>query len=369
MSALAFELHAGEAALARLARAQGAATPFQSAAWLAAWFAEVEPVANLLLIEVIGPGGRLLLPLAKSRLAFAKLADLPGEKHASFHAPILEGAVEAWPQPDLLATLAEAARAAGLDAVTLRDCPLTIAGRPHPLWQAGAPATPSLSAKLTIAGPAEAVLARVSSNEDRRKLRGKTRKLAQNGPVIADWAQNPVEIQAAFAAFFGWKAARFSRMGIADPFADPAIQRFLQRAAASEPPSLRLFTLKAGDTLVAVMIGAVRDGQFSAMANANSLHEGIVKHSPGYLLVHALIARLAEDGFSHFDLGVGEAWYKSHYCPETLPLFDFALAATPKGRLAAALFLALRGVKRRLKQAPRAMALLAKARKGFARAG
>lgn len=354
---------AGAAGLAALDEAHSAGLPFQRAGWIAAHVAAHDDLTRFRLLIVEGPDARLLLPLRQERRLGIAIADFVGGKHASFRAPRLVGRADLWPKQALRRALAEAARGAGIDALTLRDCPFDIAGKPNPLAGLAIGPAPDAGARLTLSGGREAVRAAISGRDDQRKMRAKARKLAALGPLRFGWALTADEIGAALAALFAWKAARFSSRGIADPFAPLATRDFLARAAQAPMPAIMLFTLHAGDRLVAVMMGAVGDGQFSAMANANDLDATVLKSSPGYLLIDALIQVLINEGYQSFDLGVGEAGYKDHFCPERVSLFDCAVSASPAGHLAVSLFGAERKLKRAIKQSAGAMALVERARK------
>lgn len=362
-SGLAGRSLAGAAGLAALAEAGSTGLPFQRAPWVAAHVAAHGDMARFRLLIVEGSEGRLLLPLRQEKRLGLVSADFVGGKHASFRAPRIVGRVDLWPKEALRRALAEAARGAGIDALTFRDCPFDLAGRPNPLAGLAYWPAPDAGARLTLSGGAAAVGAAISSRDDQRKMRAKARKLAAFGPLRFGWAEGADEIAAAFAAMFAWKAARFASRGIADPFAPASTRDFLARAAAGEMPAIRLFTLHAGARLVAVLMGAVGDGQFSAMANANDLDAAILKSSPGYLLIDALVNVLIEEGYQSFDLGVGEAGYKDHFCPEKVPLFDCALPASSAGQLAAALFRTERILKRTIKHNASAMALIERARR------
>ena len=73
------------------------------------------------------------------------------------------------------------------------------------------------------------------------------------------------------------------------------------------------------------------------MFNTYTLGEN-ARHSPGLILLMHMIGECADRGLRSFDIGVGEAHYKSFFCKEPEPLFDIFLPLTPRGRLAAPAF-------------------------------
>lgn len=355
-----FRIHEGEAALSRLAGTEGPITPFQQARFLALLLRETGTLASFRLIEIAAGSGAILVPVSLTRRGLFRLADIAGGKQASFHAAILEGdpAISA---RALREGLILAGRAIGIDAFTFTDCPLSYDGRDNPLTILHRQASPSSGWKLTLDGEAEEILARLSDRDDRKKLRQKTNKLAAFGAIRAGWAETTEARQAAFEALFRWKAARFGAAGIDDPFADDAIRAFLVKSA--ETGAVRLFTLSAGNRLVAVLAGLAGKGCFSGMLNGHDADADIARTSPGEQLIVHLIRALSAENFRHFDLGTGEARYKAHYCPERLALVDCAVAVSAKGFLAARLFLAARGLKRIIKQSPKLMGWVARARR------
>jgi len=96
----------------------------------------------------------------------------------------------------------------------------------------------------------------------------------------------------------------------------------------------------------------MRGRRFSAMLNSFEQDEAIARCSPGDLLLHALMRHLVARGMIHFDLGAGEARYKSSVCNETIELYDAILPVTARGFLAAPMLTAYLRLKRRVKQTP-----------------
>ena len=74
--------------------------------------------------------------------------------------------------------------------------------------------------------------------------------------------------------------------------------------------------------------------------------------TPGEILLTALLENLGRRGFTHFDLGIGEAPYKDAVCDEAIELYDTVLAVSPAGALVAPLLRASLACKRSVKQTP-----------------
>ena len=125
---------------------------------------------------------------------------------------------------------------------------------------------------------------RVFSADARKKLRAKEKKLVEAvGPVACRRAATPEEVERFLAAFYAQKAARFAAMGIADPYADPAVRDFLARAAS---PAGGLGD--RGDALVAdrdgrvfaVFAGAVDAARYSGMMTAFDADPAVGRSAP-----------------------------------------------------------------------------------------
>lgn len=337
---------------ARLEEAAG--TPFQSTGWIRAFLESHDALADFRLIEITGPHGSLLLPLVVSRRAGLCLAEKIGGAHASYFAPAFIGTSKDWMRISLAPMLKKIGRMAGIDAYLLADCPRDWRSRANALSALPHQPSPSDGAGLTLDADGETMLARLSDRHHRKKLRHKTTKLADFGPLTTGWVET-AEIPTALGQYYGWKAQQFAAMGIADPFFEPAMRRFLTLASEGQDAPIRLFQLKAGERPLA-LIGGARVGQqfsgmhFSGMFTAYDPAPEIARHSPGEVLIAALIPALCREGFAHFDLGVGEARYKAHYCPERIALLDVAVPVTARGLVACAGWRLVRRAKRAIKQ-------------------
>ena len=350
------EVLRGEAALQIIRESAGKRTAFQTAGWIEAYFNGFADISDLVVIDIAAANSRLILPLEIGRLGPFRVADFPGGKHASFHAPIVErmGGIS---EAGLRRSLSEAARKLGLDAFLLRDCPFTIDGLRNPMLALPHAESPSPLAMLTVEGDGETLLQRLSDKDDRKKLRQMERRLAEIGEVTHGWAGRD-EVEAVLDAVFAWKAVRFSQMGIDDPFAPPEAKAYLQHATAGNGPAMRFYVLRCAGTPVAVLGGAATEGQFSAVVIAHDPDPAIERTSPGIVLLSYFVKTLADAGFRHFDLGVGEARYKARFCPLTIKLFDAALGIGLRGAMAAPIFRLSRHLKLVLKRSRLAMRLL-----------
>jgi CelD/BcsL family acetyltransferase involved in cellulose biosynthesis len=91
----------------------------------------------------------------------------------------------------------------------------------------------------------------------------------------------------------------------------------------------------------------------------NSIAQGhYAIESPGEQLILNLVKDCCERGLTTFDLGIGEAQYKTLFCSDTEPLFDSYLPLTTSGRMLAIAFAAIASLKRAIKQRPMLWAIV-----------
>lgn len=348
-------LHHGANGLARLGATAAQTTPFQSPGWLGAFLEAHSTMDAFRLIEIAdGHGNALLLPLTIIKQAGLSIATKVGGAHASFFVPARVGDPSVWSAASLHAALMEAGRSGGIDAFLIADSPQTWGGSVNSFARLPHQPSPSDGAILTIDAPGEALLDRLFDRDHRKKQRYKRRKLDEIGHLRSGWAPCDGSVEAALSAFRGWKARQFSTLGIADPFASIEIQAFLHAICCGENPTARIFVLYLDERPIAIVGTAQADRHVSGMFTAYDPDPEIARFSPGDVLMADLILTLCAEGVRSFDLGVGEARYKSHFCPENLPLVDLAQGVSGSGRIAALIWRAMRRAKRAIKQNPAA---------------
>ncbi|HJE23049.1 MAG TPA: GNAT family N-acetyltransferase [Methylorubrum populi] len=338
-------------------------TPYQRFDWVAAYLEagiDAGEATRILVLRDEGGRPRLLLPLTVGRRGPLRIARVVGDRHANFHMPLFASREAAALRPeDLTEALVRAGRAAGIDAFAFRNQPRFWDGVPNPLSARGLPA-PSDAYGMLLGPDAEATLRRVFSGDTRKKLRAKERKLVEAlGPVehrIAGTPEAAAEIQ---AAFYAQKAARFTGLGIADPYAAAGIRRFI--AAATAPgaegtaPAIEVHALVATESgrILATFGGAVDAARFCGMWTSFDTDPELGRFSPGEILLHRLVGQQAARGRRALDLGVGEAGYKAKTCDETIELVEQVVPVSPASHLLVLASGAAIRLKHRIKRSPR----------------
>ncbi|TXM87389.1 GNAT family N-acetyltransferase, partial [Methylobacterium sp. WL116] len=266
---------------------------------------------------------------------------------------------------DVIAALGLVGRAAGIDVYALGHQPRTWDGAVNPLAIRGE-AAPSDGYGMMLGPDPESTLKRAFSADARKKLRSKEKRLVEaHGALAYRKAADGAEAARFLSAFYAQKAARFAAMGIADPYADPAIRAFLTAATAGENPAVEIhaLVLEATGRVLATFGGAVDGARYSGMMTAFDADPEIARFSPGDLLLHHLVRDQAAQGRRAFDLGVGEARYKASVCDETIPLVEATLPVTLRGHAYGFVATRLTRLKRRIKRDPRLFALVRRLRR------
>jgi CelD/BcsL family acetyltransferase involved in cellulose biosynthesis len=347
---------------------EAVASPYQRFDWVKPYAAAMlAPGESLRIVTVEEPGGRLamILPLVVGRQSGLRVASPLGGKHANFNVPLMRPGCSLAPDASR-GLLARIGRQLGVDLVICRNAPQDWRGVPNPFAAGGQP-SPSNAYKLRLESDAEATFARVSSTAARKKLRNKERGLAKLGAVALLKAATEAEIDLILDAVVAHKKRRFGELGITDPYGDEASQGFVRSAClaglSTGRPGLELYGLTLDGTVIAALGGAGDREQLSGMFISFDITHDAARFSPGEILVADIIRTQCAAGRTVFDLGVGEARYKRIFCDEVEHLADCVVPVTALGRLYGVLVSVTVEAKRRFKASPRAMRLLALARR------
>lgn len=350
--------------------ANGTVSPYQSIRWVEAYLKHVNAPADEdgAILTLRNPAGTILmvLPLALSTRGGLRVARFIGGKHANFNLPLFSGAADALTRDEIVRALREAGREHGIDLFQFINQPLDWEGRANPLARIGGQPSPSAGYKFSLGSNAEEILHARFSKDTRKKLRQKEAKLQQVAVIRYHRPAPGAEALAILDSFLALKAARFKDQGISDPFATEDVRAFLE--AVTRDGTLEFHALMVNDSPAAIYAGVADAKRFSGVVTAFDPAPEISRASPGEILLVHMIRNLCARGFSTFDLGVGEAHYKSKICDQTEPLIDSCVPVSIKGRLAAFALSAGGQAKRWLKQSPQGQRLIGAIRKMKARA-
>ncbi|HEV1998954.1 MAG TPA: GNAT family N-acetyltransferase [Xanthobacteraceae bacterium] len=362
-------LAAAEAPWRALER-DGALTPYQRFAWISAWQRHVgtaRGITPLIVLGVSETGEPLfLLPLGKWRVGPFTVAGFLGGKYANFNfGPWRRDGAPAGTIEAVLARLKAAAPE--IDALALLNQPERWEGLANPFATLGGQPSPSFGYRCTLGGRSYVeIVASQLGRDSRRTLRKKESRLKQLPGYRYARARTPAEVDRYFHAFFAQKAGRLAEQGIDNSLGSPDVKSFLREAChhglAHGCPTIELHALKTEGEVLAVF-GCINDGRrFCSMFNSYTLGEH-ARQSPGLILMLHVINDCVERDATIFDLGVGEAHYKTHFCDEPEPLFDLFPAMSVPGRLLAPALMLAGRLKRWAKRTPLLMQLATRLRR------
>jgi len=307
-----------------------------------------------------------LLPLGRFRRGPLRLAAFLGDRWANFHMGLFRAGQE-WTRGDIEALLDEAARKATprIDAFVFISQPSEWRGAANPLAWLDRQPSPSFAFLSRLPESYTLWLDSHFSKASQKKLRKKAKKLEAFGPVTHARASGPAEARMLLDTLLAQKRERMRALGLDNAFEEPATIDFLSRISVSGTPALELHALLAGEKIVAVFGGFADRHRLYGLILSFDPDPAVAVCSPGELLVMDVVRHAINRGLSVFDLGVGEARYKSECCETTEALFDSAYAATFAGRIGAAAFLLSRRLKHRVKRSPRLRELARRLKRRF----
>ncbi len=162
---------------------------------------------------------------------------------------------------------------------------------------------------------------------------------------------------------FRQRAARFSAMGIADPFADPRVRAFYDATLlrGSGVP-VKLHVLRLDGEIVAVRYNVVSGNRMFCLISSMSDDPRIQGGSPGKQCLLRVMQTVFGEGFRSFDMGAGFTDEKRHWCNVTFPVRQHYVPLTPLGHVAAASHRIAQHTRHDIKTNPRLLALAKKAR-------
>lgn len=350
--------------------ADGAGSAYQTRAFVLPWLRFMSDGARPLITIGYDAADRpaVLLPLVAVRRGPVTLGVFAGGRECNLSAPLRRPGFCESPAT-ARALLRAAARAAPVDVFVLRNQPAVWNGAPNGFARLAPHAAPSDAYGATFGADADAFLQRTQSKNARKKLKAKAAKLAEQGAVTVERAQDPNRARTLLASFVDQKTHRFAARGKDAGVAGVAARAFLDALAtdrAGGAPALDLYALCVDDRIVATYGGLAFKTHWHGLFNSIAIADAIVRCSPGDLLLRAILPDLAARGLRSFDLGIGEARYKTAICDERMALWDTFQPASVAGRLWAPLEIARRGLKRRIKHTPWALAFVERMRAGQA---
>jgi CelD/BcsL family acetyltransferase involved in cellulose biosynthesis len=316
------------------------ATPYQRFDWLEAWHRHIGERSGFepLIVQARTNDGKtaFIWPLATRNSGNVRIASWLGCKLVNYRFGLYARGIEAGIDREALVSVLDHLRDdAGVDTLMLTNQPEFWMGTRNPLLDLPHQVSPSFAYSLPLQPDFDALYAELRSSSTRKKLRRNERRIAkEHGSCALRQPTNSVEVDRALDAFFVQKAKRMQEKHIHNVFAIPGVMDFFRemavRSIGMDEPLLDLYWLDAGGHVAATWAGTAAGGRMSGMITSFD-EEKFGQYHPGEILLRQVIEHCCKTGLSEFDLGVGEARYKTAWCPRIDPLFDSFVPLTAAG--------------------------------------
>jgi CelD/BcsL family acetyltransferase involved in cellulose biosynthesis len=346
-------------------------TPYQRYDWVRAWQHHIGARLGYEPLIVVGRDATgtpvFLWPLALRSLGGLRTATWFGGKHANLNMGLWRrNAAERAAASDVAAIFDHLAREHKVALLVLANQPKEWDGIANPFLNLPWQDSVGDNFALTLSGSIDDVLKRLFSANTRSRWRNKERKLAQLEGYRYHRVETSAEVGHYLGVFLQQKAVRLQEKNLGNVFAEPGVEHFIRECCRfgldDGHPLIELHVLEGDGEILALFSGVHNGRRFSSMFNSYTLGEN-ARRSPGAILLHHILANLVERGFRSFDLGLGDAHYKSLFCPEAEPLFDNFIALKQQAIPLALAMRASYAAKRRMKQSPLASSLIEAARR------
>ncbi|NWG23067.1 MAG: GNAT family N-acetyltransferase [Pseudorhodoplanes sp.] len=322
----------------------GVASPYQSFDWVRLWHEKVSGPRGETPLIVVGfdAGGSpsFLWPLVRDRFGPFRIATHFGGKHATLNFfPWRRETAEGFRFEDMAYVFGQITeRAPDLDFVMLFNQPNSWNGAPNPFALLPHHRSTEDNFVLHIGGRSgKEVLEQELSNSMRSRLRNKERKLARLPGYHYLKAATAADVDRCLDTFFVQKAEKLTMIGLDNVFGHDGVEDFIRAACheglATGNPVIELHALEIDGDMLALFSGIHDRRRFTSMFNSHTNSENS-RQSPGLILLQHVVTDCAARGFESFDIGPGEARYKSFFCKTFEPIFDSILPLSSRARLA-----------------------------------
>lgn len=338
------DLGAGEAPWRKLTGLGAVASPYQGYDWVRLWHQHVGPHGGMAPCLIAGFDAAdqpmFLWPFVRDTFGPFRIAAFFGGKHATINMALWRRDIaDGFTAADMKGVLARVGQMApDLDFLMLFSQPHRWSDAANPFAKLARHRSSEDNFVLRLGGTSAEILERELSSSTRSRLRNKEKKLQKLKNYRYVRAKTAQEVDFQLTSFFAQKADKFEALGLHNVFADPGVDDFIRAACheglESGKPVIELHALEGDGEMLALFSGIHDDQRFTSMFNSHTGNDN-ARHSPGLILLQYLVADCADRGFSSFDIGPGEARYKSSFCKEIEPIFDSVLPLSVRARAAA----------------------------------
>ena len=232
----------------------------------------------------------------------------------------------------------------GFDVIDLKKMAGDVSGTVNPLTYLDCVPFSDSGHSIAIAGPGKTgpspSLVRL-----RRRLKHAHQDLCDIGEPT--FVVNPITdlSPSVMEKLFELKRRKYARTDVPDFLNAPGVANFYREIVSPRRIGTigHLSALTIGGTVIAAHLGFVGRGRLYYIFPA--FDADYERYRPGYLLLDHLVDRSIKEGLEIFDLGIGDAGYKTAWETHTLKLYSHERAMTVAGQV----YLQMRRVRRFLK--------------------
>lgn len=344
-------------------------TVFQTFDWLSAWLRHIGVHEGAKPAVVIGRHqGAILFVMPFAHDEAGRRIVWLGTSLCNYNGPMLARDFSRRVGPEQFAAIWSDARRLlrermPHDLIDLEKMPETIGDQPNPFCALRV--TPHVNnAYLTaLSGDWETFYAAKRSNATRRSDRKKQRRLSEFGEVRFATADTPYEMARTLDALIEEKTASYAKLGVDNMFERPGYRDFfLDLATGARSGRLtHLSRIDVGNEVAAANFGLVfRDTYIYLLAGYNDGEVG--RFGPGSMQLLEIFQYAIARGFKLFDFTIGDEPYKRDWNDAELKLYDHTAPATLRGWTAYLPSLAMRQLKRVVRQNPAIWSVVRKLR-------
>lgn len=317
---------------------EGAATPFQSFAWISTLArtvgrASFAKIFVLIVREVASGRDLLLLPLVRRSLGPIRIIELPDFGVSDYSAPIVAPEIAA--EPDRFVALWKLALAAipSADLIRINKMPEQINQHRNPFLRlSGLWPKETQSWSVTLPERWSDYEANMLSAKFRRNIRRNLKNLNAMGTIEYVVARDVATADEIFATLCAHREARFKRLGRTNILDNAEYREFYRQVIHGGLASglTSLSGLVIGSKIVATIFGLYWRGTYFALIptmTEKTLHG----HSVGKIMNWFQVREVHARGCRRFDFTIGNESYKRDYGATPTRLYEAAWPLNLRG--------------------------------------
>ena len=312
----------------------GTSCVYQNFDWVSIAYATQEKHNTpLILLGEIDSVAQFIIALVVEN-SFPKVVRWPGNTHANICNGIFSHEYLAASTSKHTREIVSAIRNAvpGICILRLGNQLPTLGGHPNPLLSLSHQPSFNIMYDMDLKDGMDAILDAGNGKRKRKLFRKQVREAEKLGGHALVVPETDEAIRTCLDDFYLQKSMRFQELGVRDVFEPPETREFLYALATAPEKNgikpLKFYELKVGGKTRALYGCAAFGSYCQAWVNCVT-YDDFSSQSPGEMVLYLLIEKLIEDGFTHFDLGVGTERYKKSWCKTHVNLLEVLEPLSP----------------------------------------